>query len=32
MEYFQMRTGGLKRDLSHAFANAREWDASLESK
>ena len=25
-----VRTGGLKRDLSHAFANAREWDASLE--
>lgn len=24
------RTGGLKRDLSHAFANARDWDASLE--
>ena len=25
-----VRTGGLKRDLSHAFANTRDWDASLE--
>ena len=25
-----VRTGGLKRDLSHAFANTREWDSSLE--
>ena len=24
------RTGGLKRDLSHAFSNTRDWDASLE--
>ena len=27
-----VRTGGLKRDLSHAFANAKEWDASLEQR
>ena len=27
-----VRTGGLKRDLSHAFANERDWDGSLEQK
>ena len=25
-----VRTGGLKRDLSHVFANQKDWDASLE--
>ena len=25
-----MRTGGLKRDLSHAFAGSKDWDETME--